>query len=64
MESEKLLKIPEVENKIGHCAEWIRLEEKNNRGVTRRVKCGTRSVRFRESEIDAWIASRRPPVTN
>lgn len=58
MSSSKILRFPEVRERIGLCRSsiyaYIRAGE-----FPQRVKLGPRAVGWRESEIDAWIEKRK-----
>lgn len=57
MAKQNLIRLPEVQRRTGFSRPWIYQLLKQNR-FPKRVKTGTRSIAFIESEIDEWVNQR------
>lgn len=57
MHSDRLLRIRQVEEKIGFGKSWI-YQQIRQHGFPRSVRIGSVQVAWLESEIDEWIARR------
>ena len=55
--SQSLIRLQEVQRRVGYGKAWIYKLIANNR-FPKQVKIGTRSIAFVESEIDEWINQR------
>ncbi|MCG3464007.1 AlpA family transcriptional regulator [Xenorhabdus bovienii] len=56
-QKENLIRLPEVQRRIGYGKAWIYKLIADNK-FPKQVKIGTRSIAFIESEIDGWIDQR------
>lgn len=55
--SQSLIRLPEVQRRIGYSKAWIYRLMAEQRFPSS-IKIGTRAIAFIESEIDEWISER------
>jgi prophage regulatory protein len=59
----KLLKQSEVAERLGFTERYVRLLTRQNK-IPQPIKIGTRSIRYREDEINEFIANNCQPSKN